>query len=238
MRTLVDAVVAVLLAPACASCHEPLAHPTRGCVCDTCWNQVGAHDAHGCPRCGGPLPVDRPALLVCPDCVRHPPLVTAARAVGPYEGPLRAIVHALKYEGRRTLARPLAARMAMTGASLIVDCTAAVAVPLHTARRRARGFNQAHDLASHLDLPSIPALRRVRDTHTQTTLPADARRTNVAGAFEATRDAARLRGGIVLLVDDVRTTGATLDACAAALLDVGVREVRALTAARVATPGD
>lgn len=127
--------------------------------------------------------------------------------------------------------------MREAGADLLHECAVAVPVPLHGARRRARGFNQACDLALHLGLPVVHALRRTRDTHTQTTLPAEARRANVAHAFAATRRVAALHGATVLLVDDVRTTGATLEACAEALRSAGVGEVRALTAARVETPG-
>ena len=236
MRALVDAVLSVLLAPSCAACQQPLAHPTRGCVCPACWDQVVPLHVPLCARCGGPLP-SCPSLLVCPACVHSTSLVTCARAVGPHTGTLRAIVHALKYDGRRSLARPLASRMRKAGTDILHGCAVAVPVPLHSARRRARGFNQACDLASHLDLPVVHALRRTRSTHTQTTLPAEARRANVAHAFAATRRVTALRGATVLLVDDVRTTGATLEACAEALHGAGVGEVRALTAARVETPG-
>jgi ComF family protein len=112
-----------------------------------------------------------------------------------------------------------------------------VPVPLHAARQRARGFNQADDLARHIGPPVVRALKRIRDTVTQTTLPASERQTNVAGAFRVTREAAALRGATVLLIDDVRTTGATLDACATALKAAGTRSVFALTAARVEAPG-
>jgi ComF family protein len=146
-------------------------------------------------------------------------------------------VHALKYDGRRSVAAPLAALMREAAPGVLGACDVAVPVPLHPARRRERGFNQAADLAQHLGLPVAHALRRNRQTTTQTALPATDRRANVAGAFTATRHGRRLQGAAVLLVDDVRTTGATLDACAEALLNAGVREVCALTAARVATPG-
>ncbi|MGC4084152.1 MAG: phosphoribosyltransferase family protein [Vicinamibacterales bacterium] len=91
-------------------------------------------------------------------------------------------------------------------------------------------------LARHLGLPLVHALERTRHTETQTALPAIDRHANVAGAFRLTRRGRRLQSTCVVLVDDVRTTGATLDACARVLKDAGVREVRALTAARVETP--
>jgi predicted amidophosphoribosyltransferase len=108
-------------------------------------------------------------------------------------------------------------------------------VPLHRARRRERGFNQAHDLACQLGLPVVHALRRVRPTAPQVSLAAARRHQNVRGAFQPRRDVKGLAGLIVVLVDDVSTTGATLEACARALDEAGVGEVRALTAARVVT---
>jgi ComF family protein len=169
----------------------------------------------------------------CARCRRGVSVVDRARAIGAYDGALRAIIQALKYDARRSLARPLAELMRARGAAVIDGAHCAVAVPLHPSRRRARGFNQAHDLARHLGLPVLRALRRVRATPTQTGLPAAQRRRNMRDAFAPTRAAGRLSGGVVVLIDDVSTTGATLDACALVLKQIGVAEVRALTAARV-----
>jgi ComF family protein len=113
----------------------------------------------------------------------------------------------------------------LEGASICVP------VPLHRARMHARGFNQAAELASHLGPPVAHALRRVRRTVSQTDLPAARRHANVRGAF-ALRGRVDVSDAVVVLVDDVSTTGATLDACARTLLEAGAREVRALTAAR------
>jgi ComF family protein len=171
--------------------------------------------------------------------------VDRARAIGAYDGALRAIVHALKYEGRRSLARRLAALMRVRGADVLIGADWVVPVPLHPSRRRERGFNQAADLARHLGVPPRAALRRTRATGTQTGLPAARRRRNVRGAFavvtgregqERQKGPKRLKGSVVVLIDDVSTTGATLEACARVLKEAGVREVRALTAARVVTP--
>ena len=126
--------------------------------------------------------------------------------------------------------------MRQRGADLLAEAGCAVPVPLHPARRRQRGFNQASDLARHLGLPVHHALRRVRATPTQTGLPAVQRHRNVRDAFAATPSARALAGRTVVLVDDVSTTGATLEACARALKEAGVGEVLALTAARVVTP--
>jgi ComF family protein len=169
----------------------------------------------------------------CPRCRRRRSSVDRARAIGAYDGALRAIVHALKYDGRRSLAGRLAGLMRDRGADILAGATWVVPVPLHPSRRRERGFNQAADLAQALGLPVCHALRRVRATPTQTGLPSARRHKNVRDAFAATGAAPALAGAIVVLVDDVCTTGATLDACALVLKTLGVAEVRALTAARV-----
>jgi ComF family protein len=127
--------------------------------------------------------------------------------------------------------------MQKAGADLVAAAAVAVPVPLHRARVRERGFNQAADLARHLGLPTCAALERVRRTHSQTQLHASQRMENISGAFRVTRAGLMLRGQTVLLVDDVRTTGATLEACANALKGAGVRAVYALTAARVERSG-
>jgi ComF family protein len=175
----------------------------------------------------------------CPRC-RRPSLVASSRTVGDYAGTLRSIIHLLKYGKRRSLALPLARLMRIHGADVLADIDAVVPVPLHWTRRWRRGFNQAALLAEGLDLPAWPALVRTRPTSSQVRLPATARRRNVRGAFALARRRPwqipwrlAIEGKIVLLVDDVATTGATLNACAAVLRSAGAREVRALTAARV-----
>jgi ComF family protein len=126
--------------------------------------------------------------------------------------------------------------MRQAAGDLLADAAAVVPVPLHASKRRARGFNQAHDLARHLGPPVVHALRRTRATNTQTALAAAERHANVSGAFAPTRHVRTLGGMVVVLVDDVHTTGATLEACAEVLKCAGVREVRAVTAARAETP--
>jgi len=151
-------------------------------------------------------------------------------SAGRYEGALREVIHAFKYEGRRSLANPLGGMVRNAGAVMLDGCDSVVPVPLHPWRRMQRGFNQARDLASHLDRPVVDALWRVRSTASQMALPADARRMNIRGAFICSPFAC-VEDRILVLVDDVRTTGATLDECAKVLLTAGAREVRALTVA-------
>jgi ComF family protein len=236
--TVLDAILAVALSPTCVSCHQLLEQPTGGPVCAACWRSILPLTPPLCDRCGDPLRTWRTTdpAAPCTRCRRRRSHVDRARAIGAYDGALRAIVHALKYDARRSLARRLASLMRERGADVLSGATCIVPVPLHPSRRRQRGFNQAADLARALGLPVLEALRRVQATPTQTSLPAARRHKNVRGAFAMTRAGQTLGGAIVVLVDDVCTTGATLDACARVLKERGVVEVRALTAARVVAP--
>jgi ComF family protein len=237
LRSLFDGVVAVVLAPACAACDTILETPTAGPVCARCWNAIVPFTPPLCLQCGDPLPSWRVISVMaqtCPRCRRRRSQLSMVRAIGSYDGSLRAIVHALKYGKRRSIAQPLAARMRAHGDEVFVDSDIVVPVPLHPRRQRSRGFNQAEELARHLGVPCRLALRRRRATPSQTDLPAAQRHRNVRGAFVLARRA-DVRGLRVTIVDDVCTTGATLDACARVLRDAGAADVRAITAARVVT---
>ena len=256
--------LAVLLAPACAACEAPLEHPATAVVCDACWRGVARLSPPLCRQCGDALASWRTADVtdgVCSRCRRRgPSALDEQRAAGRYDGRLRAIVHAWKYGQRRSLAGPLSRLVLDAAGDLCATCDLVVPVPLHAARRRERGFNQAEDLAVGLGRPVLRALMRVRATRPQFELTPAARRRNVRKAFalapapwrralleartsgpslSAFGVAARLRltrSAIaerrVLLVDDVCTTGATLDACARVLKEAGATSVSAVTAAR------
>jgi ComF family protein len=155
--------------------------------------------------------------------------------VDAYDGRMKDIIHALKYDRRRSIAPRLGALMRDSGATLLEDADCVVPVPLHRRREYRRGFNQAHDLALHLGLPVVPWLRRVVFTRSQIDLPGPERHRNVRDAFSADPGSRIPDPGVVVLVDDVCTTGATLESCAAVLRQSGVKEIRALTAARVVT---
>ncbi len=157
-----------------------------------------------------------------------------ALSVGYFEGPLREAIHRFKYSPCRSLGKPLAAWAAKHIRPVAVDCI--MPVPLHVSRLRQRGFNQALVLASELStgfaLPLVyDNLARVRPTRPQVELSGEERVKNVTGAF-ALRRPGEVRDRDVLLVDDVHTTGATMNECAAVLKDAGAARVTALTIAR------
>src|SRR5215813_8192155 len=105
-REAVDAGVSIVLGPLCAACHNPLDEPTRGAVCQSCWSSIVPITPPCCRSCGDPLPTWRETEDErCRRCTRDEPVITLARSIGAYEGSLRAIVHALKYDPRRTIAR-------------------------------------------------------------------------------------------------------------------------------------
>jgi ComF family protein len=211
LRSSLDGLLAVFLAPHCAACRAPLDEPTRGAVCPRCWAAIVPPTPLGCDSL--------------------PPHIQLATSIGPYEDTLKAIVHALKYDPRSTLARHLAERMRDAGAQVLAGADAVIPVPLHASRERSRGFNQARALARYLGLPVLDALVRTRKTWSQADLPKAKRDANVRGAF-AVRPGVEVEGLVLVLIDDVSTTGSTLNACAAPLLDAGAKEIRALTAAR------
>jgi len=221
-----NALLDAVFPPRCGGCGQ------RGSLwCAACRAQVQPVRDPVCSHCGRPQ--HDPAL--CPQC-RHSPLeIDGIRSAVLFEGPLREAIHHLKYSGRTSLAEPLGAylearwRIAPLPADLIVP------VPLHAARQRERGYNQSALLAIPLSrvskLPvAEPALTRVKATTPQVTLNAAERKANVCAAFEARCDL--VRGRRVLLVDDVCTTGATLESSSIALRQAGATSVWALTLAR------
>ena len=171
--------------------------------------------------------------LLCDRCRARPPSFEVARSAGRYEGALRTLLHAFKYRGRRALAQPLGAWLRAAGASVLGDADVVVPVPLHPWRRLRRGFNQADDLARELGLPVWRGLRRTRHGPPQASLPAARRAANVRSAFAVSRPPPSL-SLIVVLIDDVMTTGETMDECGRVLREAGVVTVRGLTVARAA----
>ena len=198
-----------------------------------------------CARCG--IPLAGSGATLCPQCRVHgPTALDLARAAYAFREPIRAAIHRFKYEGERGRAAHLAALTAGSrGASELIAAGEAadvllVPVPLDRARRRARGYNQSEELVRELaelwGCPVATALERARETRPQVGLDRLARRENVRGAFVWRGDSLAARP--VLLVDDVMTTGATAEECAAALKAAGAPWVGLLTVARAVDDRD
>jgi competence protein ComFC len=248
LHALIDPFSTLLLPSHCRCCEQPLESLHSVPVCEACWSQVQPFAGLECAQCGLFLPSalslhDTP---LCGFCRRESFQFAQARSFGWYDGVLSDLIRRFKYDSWFPLARPLARCLRETAGRFAAPGEPAIRfdlilpVPLHRNRQRSRGYNQSQLLADELSaLLKVPLAGkdcvRVRDTRPQTGLRGAERRKNVRGAFAVPRPE-RVRGASVLLIDDVLTTGATLDACAAALRQAGAGEVRALTLAR-ARPG-
>lgn len=232
----VDRALLSLFDPACPACGAALADRRGTPVCGRCWAAVCQPTPPVCARCGDPLRTWRAGPQACTACIKFPPSFDAARASAVYAGPLREIVHALKYRGLTGVATPLGHLMRGVASDWLAEPgLIAVPVPLHPWRSLRRGFNQADALAVQLDIPVRRLLRRRRLGRAQAGLHAADRRTNVTGLFAIRRLWGRAMPSHVLLIDDVMTTGATASECARVLKAAGVKSVRVLTAARTVT---
>ena len=219
----------LLLPPRCLLCGEP-GRDGRD-LCPACadtlpWNR------HACPRCAIPLPQ---AEALCGECLRRPPPLAHAHAACVYGFPLDRLVPRFKFHHDLAAGR-LMAELLCESLADAPRPDAIVPVPLHASRLRKRGYDQALELAKpvarELGIPLLAdALQRIRATAPQSELDAGARQRNLRRAF-AVRSGAVLPAHVVL-IDDVMTTGATLNAAAKILLHAGVARVDAWVCARV-----
>ena len=219
---------------ACALCHAETGSPQA--LCADCWRDVAFLDPGGCVHCGRPLPGTPDEPEPCEPCRRHPPVWDRGTAVFRYHGAGRQIVLKLKHADRHDLLPMLAGWAARKGADLLDRADLIAPVPLHWRRRLARRTNQAADLARRLARggPAFAPrlLLRTQDTGNQGGKNRDQRIANVAGAF-APGPGAQIVGRHVLLIDDVMTTGATLNAAAQTCRLAGAAQVDILVLALV-----
>lgn len=236
LRLLARSVADFVFPPICFGCDTEV---ESGMVCDSCRLLLFTSELDVCGRCGRPCAT---SAVTCGLC-EVPFSLTRVRALGLYQEPFRKLVHALKYSEKTALAELLGGGLALLAGQdpLLSDADAICAVPLHPARMRERGFNQSELLAAVVSrLTGIPfeqPLRRCKNTETQTAQKNhEARRKNLEGAFRLT-PSVELAGRHVILVDDVCTTGATLDAAAQPLLAAGASDVFGLVVAAPGEPG-
>jgi ComF family protein len=219
----------------CSVCGRDLPADDYYRICMECMAGIKLINGTRCRTCGVPLP-DGGAH--CYDCrVRKKRMFALIRSAGVYEGPLRKVIHKFKYTDRDYLKRFLGALLvdAIRVNPELAAVDVVVPVPLHWTKRLRRGYNQAELLAKqvceYLQKPLGNVLVRSRSTRSQFLLGREDRARNIAGSFRC-RDAGAVRRKTVLLVDDVCTTCATIDACARVLRDSGAKKVYGLTVAR------
>lgn len=229
----------LLLPRQCVACEAPMPTHDPGLVCGRCWSRTARLPQPQCLRCGHPSATDR-----CQFCDRFPPWVRAVRSWCWVPHPVASrVLAALKYEGWHGVAMSVADRLARLAwpADVVRERALVVPVPLSPVRERERGYNQSERIASSVALrwgiPCVPdVVRRTRATATQTKLTPGERSANVKHAFASPPDAeTTLRGRHIVLVDDVLTTGATLNECAAVLFEAGARTISYLTFGRART---
>lgn len=235
------AVVDAVLPPRCLVCRTAV--EAQGSLCVDCWSGLDFIAGPVCASCGLPFAFEIGPGAVCAACAARPPRFDRARSALVYGETSRDLILGLKHGDRLEMAPTLARWLARPGAELIAEADLVAPVPLNRWRLLARRHNQAALIAAALPgagpklAPDL--LIRRRRTPSQGGLTARERRRNVAGAF-AVRPSWRekLKGKRILLVDDVHTTGATLEACARSLKRAGAAGVDALTVARVVRPTD
>ncbi len=222
----------LLFPPHCAVCER-----LGAWLCANCIDKIEPIEPPVCQICGLPR-VGANRAAICSRCQSSPPQIDGLRAYAIHDGLLRKAIHQFKYEDLRALAEPLGRLMADGWKRLAppgLELDAIVPVPLHRSRQRQRGYNQASLLAealgTRLQLPVLEgAMVRTRDTAPQVNLGAQERRANVRDAFQCTRSG--LTDRRLLLVDDVYTSGATLESGCLALRDAGASSVWACTLTR------
>ena len=226
-----------LFPPTCGGCKQPFQR-----WCAACQEKVARVNSPVCACCGEPLlpstrPLNPPGASLCMDCEAQPPDFEAVRSYGIFGGPLREAMHRLKYQRDVGLGEALSKHLIELYNELKWEIDLVTPVPLSSKRASDRGYNQsgllARPLAYAVQKPYQPgALHRNRETRSQVNLSVNERRENVQGAFTANVE--KVNGKVVLVIDDVMTTGSTISACAQALRKAGASAVYGLTLARAA----
>jgi ComF family protein len=237
LRAMARATLDLALPPLCPACREPVVD--RG-LCSACWSKLSFITRPYCERLGIPFAYDPGPGILSMEAIAAPPAYNRARAAVRFDEISRALVHALKYGDRLDLAPMMGRWVGHAGRELLAEADALVPVPLHWRRLWARRFNQSAMLAAAISAESkVPvvatALKRVRATAQQVGLSRTERAANVQGAFRVPEESkATVAGRRLILVDDVLTSGATVEGCARALLRAGAVNVDVLIFARVA----
>ena len=236
LRGTLRAAIDIALPPLCPACRDPVEDQA---LCAACWSKLSFIARPYCERLGIPFAYDPGAGLLSMEAIADPPAYGRARAAVRFDEISRALVHAFKYGDRLDLAPTLGRWTASAGRELLAEADAIIPVPLHWRRLWARRFNQSASLAQAVSVASgLPvlhtALKRVKPTAHQVGLTQAERASNVQGAFRVPDEGkAQIAGRRLVLMDDVLTSGATVEACTRALLRAGAANVDVLVFARV-----
>ena len=239
LRALSRAALDLALPTLCPACREPI--DGRG-LCPACWSKLSFITRPYCERLGIPFVYDPGPGILSMEAIADPPAYHRARAAVRFDEISRALVHALKYGDRLDLAPMMGHWISRAGRELLAEADALVPVPLHWRRLWARRFNQSAMLAGAISADcGVPiaatALKRIKATAQQVGLSRSERAANIQGAFRVPEEAKpAVTGRRLVLVDDVLTSGATVEGCARALLRAGAANVDVLIFARVADP--
>jgi ComF family protein len=239
LRATFGLAIDVALPQLCAACREPVGGEG---LCAACWARLTFIAPPYCERLGIPFPFDPGPGVLSMEAIADPPAYRRARAAVRYDDVARKLVHAFKYGDRLDLAPIMGRWMANAGRELIAEADAIVPVPLHWRRQWMRRFNQSALLGEVVGKAcgtavAHAALKRIKATPQQVGLSQTQRADNVQGAFRVPAAAkAEVAQRKLLLIDDVLTSGATVDACARALLRAGAAQVDVLVFARVVAP--
>lgn len=226
---LVDRFLDLIFPSVCPVCGNDSDSHAHNPVCAACWKGINPHSGPECLICG--LPVSSDVALRCGSCLEKPPYFSRIIYYGIYDGTLRKAIHLLKFKGIKRLARPMAG---LLSGLPIPAADGIVPVPLHSARLRDREFNQTALIGRHLSrftgMPLLlDVLKKKRETPPQTDVTGKERLKNVKDSFTVTKDVTGLR---IVIVDDVITTGATVDECARVLIKAGAESVFVVALAR------
>jgi len=236
----VKALLDLLFPPLCLGCRGAVG---QAGFCAACWSAITFLDGPGCACCGLPFAVALDGDTLCAACLARPPAYDKARAILAYDDNSRHAILALQHADRLDLVPGFSRWLSRTGRGLLEDSDLIVPVPLHRFRLWRRRYNQSAELARRLAgdwkrAYEPLALVRSRATASQGAMAgAKARRRNVLAAFRVP-DPGKVRGRRILLLDDVLTTGATVEACARALKRAGAQRVHVLVLARVVKAAD
>lgn len=227
------------LSPVCPICQNTFAGKVEDLIiCPDCQKAIRSVHPPYCPRCGLPYPTGEGGGHLCGPCLKERRYFEVHRTGALYEGALKEAIHRFKYGGVFPLVRVFGDLLQPPLQTLIEDYPAdvMVPVPLHIRRLRERGFNQAlllvRELSKRMGIPyEERALAKIKDTPVQISLKKRERRRNLKGAFQV-RDQEAIERKSIVLVDDVYTTGATVNECSRTLLKGGAGKVAVLTVAR------